>query len=118
MDHYGVRVSEGQKASFCLEDNDCDAEVSAVYDCENYGDQGITPGCKVIAIYSIMRIVLRLLKKRCYLTNYICLNILLLQDIYHANIDCQWLDVTELPTGVYTFKLSINPEFKVNTEKI
>jgi lysyl oxidase-like protein 2/3/4 len=80
MDHYGVRVSEGQKASFCLEDNDCDAEVSAVYDCENYGDQGITPGCK---------------------------------DIYHANIDCQWLDVTELPTGVYTFKLSINPEFKV-----
>ena len=51
MDHYGVRVSEGQKASFCLEDNDCDAEVSAVYDCENYGDQGITPGCKVIAIY-------------------------------------------------------------------
>ena len=120
MDHYGVRVSEGQKASFCLEDNDCDAEVSAVYDCENYGDQGITPGCKVIAIYSIMRIVLRqlFLKKRCYLTNYICLIMILLQDIYHANIDCQWLDVTELPTGVYTFKLSINPEFKVNTEKI
>ena len=59
MDHYGVRVSEGQKASFCLEDNDCDAEVSAVYDCENYGDQGITPGCKVIAIYSTLQIALR-----------------------------------------------------------
>ena len=35
------------------------------------------------------------------------------KDIYHANIDCQWLDVTDLPTGIYTFKLSINPEYKV-----
>ena len=35
------------------------------------------------------------------------------KDIYHANIDCQWLDVTELPTGTYTFKMSINPEYKV-----
>ena len=41
-------MSEGQKASFCLEDNDCNDGVRAVYDCENYGDQGITPGCKVI----------------------------------------------------------------------
>lgn len=72
---------EGMKASFCLEDNDCDSRVDPVYDCENYGDQGITPGCK---------------------------------DIYHANIDCQWLDVTELPIGTYTFKISINPEYKVD----
>ena len=74
MDHYGVRVSEGQKASFCLEDNDCDAEVSAVYDCENYGDQGITPGCKVIAIYSIMQIALLkpdMLLNQLYISKYI-----------------------------------------------
>ena len=44
---------------------------------------------------------------------YKCCLYILLQDIYHANIDCQWLDVTELPTGTYTFKLSINPEYKV-----
>ena len=51
------------------------------YDCENYGDQGITAGCK---------------------------------DIYYYNIDCQWIDVTELPLGTYTFKMAINPEYKVN----
>ena len=51
------------------------------YDCENYGDQGITAGCK---------------------------------DIYYYNIDCQWIDVTELPLGTYTFKMAINPEYKVS----
>ncbi len=80
LDHLGNRVSEGHKASFCLEDNDCDSGVEPKYDCENYGDQGISPGCK---------------------------------DIYYANIDCQWLDVTDLDLGTYTFKLSINPEYKV-----
>ena len=72
MDHYGVRVSEGQKASFCLEDNDCNADVSAVYDCENYGDQGITPGCKVITIYFIMQIALQeMLLEQLYMSEYI-----------------------------------------------
>ena len=51
------------------------------FDCENYGDQGITAGCK---------------------------------DIYHANIDCQWLDVTELELGTYIFKMSINPQYKAS----
>ena len=35
------------------------------------------------------------------------------KDIYHANIDCQWIDVSELELGTYTFKMSINPEYKV-----
>ena len=80
MDFHGNRIAEGHKASFCLEDNDCTGPYEAKYDCENYGDQGITPGCK---------------------------------DIYHANIDCQWLDVSELDTGTYIFQMAINPEFKV-----
>ena len=66
--------------SFCLEDNHCSG-VDPKYDCENYGDQGITAGCK---------------------------------DIYYYNIDCQWIDVTELPLGTYTFKMAINPEYKVS----
>ena len=64
--------------SFCLEDNHCSG-VEPKYDCENYGDQGITAGCK---------------------------------DIYYYNIDCQWIDVTELPLGTYTFRMAINPEYK------
>ena len=53
------------QASFCLEDNDCEG-VEPNYDCENYGDQGITAGCK---------------------------------DIYYYNIDCQWIDITDLEVG-------------------
>ena len=59
--------------------------VDPKYDCENYGDQGITPGCK---------------------------------DIYYANIDCQWLDVTELDLGTYIFKMAINPEYKVTSSPL
>ena len=55
------------QASFCLEDNDCEG-VEPNYDCENYGDQGITAGCK---------------------------------DIYYYNIDCQWIDITELEVGKF-----------------
>ena len=53
------------QASFCLEDNDCEG-VEPNYDCESYGDQGITAGCK---------------------------------DIYYYNIDCQWIDITDLDVG-------------------
>ncbi|KZC03737.1 Lysyl oxidase like protein 2B [Dufourea novaeangliae] len=34
-------------------------------------------------------------------------------DVYKHNIDCQWVDISELPPGQYTFKVAVNPEFKV-----
>ncbi|XP_014206670.1 lysyl oxidase homolog 2 [Copidosoma floridanum] len=34
-------------------------------------------------------------------------------DIYRYNIDCQWVDISELAPGSYTFKVAVNPELKV-----
>jgi len=32
------------------------------------------------------------------------------EDIYDASIDCQWLDVTGIPAGNYTLRITVNPE--------
>ncbi|KAL7060269.1 hypothetical protein AAHC03_09556 [Spirometra sp. Aus1] len=77
-------VTYGHKASFCLEDNNCDRNATKFFHCSNVmdtkGKQGISPGC---------------------------------QDEYFAEYDCQWVDITEVAPGNYTYQVSYNPDFYV-----
>ena len=76
INSFGVKVAEGHKASFCLEDNQCTHNTEPVYKCANYGDQGISVNCT---------------------------------DTYHHNIDCQWIDITDIEPVIYTFKVLSTP---------
>lgn len=80
IDKHGNKVAEGHKASFCLEDSECVRGTFPKYNCQNWGQQGISVGCA---------------------------------DSYLADIDCQWIDVTDVKSGIYTLKIELNPNMLV-----
>lgn len=34
------------------------------------------------------------------------------EDVYEASLDCQWLDITGVPSGTYTLQVTVNPDGK------
>jgi hypothetical protein len=34
-------------------------------------------------------------------------------DVYHRNLDCQWIDITGVPAGRYTLELEVNPDRQI-----
>jgi len=79
IDANHTRVAQGHKASFCLEDTECDYGVKKRYDCDqpDGGIQGIAVGCA---------------------------------DNYRYNIDCQWIDITDVKEGNYLLRIHVNPD--------
>ena len=69
-------MAHGHKASFCLEDSDCEPGFMKVYNCANKGDQGISVNCA---------------------------------DNYKNTLDCQWIDITDVPYGNYSLRVYVNP---------
>ena len=72
----GVKVAEGHKASFCLEDTVCAEGHSPHYMCRPDSDQGISANCG---------------------------------DRYGRYLDCQWIDITGVPSGTYLVSQLLNP---------
>lgn len=81
----GVHQVSGHKASFCLEDSDC-----------------LERGPRPLTYFRCGR------DYRGY--QGISANC---GDTYHRNLDCQWVDVTDLPLGTYRLVVSVNPHRKV-----
>ncbi|VDP35246.1 unnamed protein product [Schistosoma curassoni] len=77
-------VAVGHKSSFCLEDNLCKSGVAPKFRCSNVVDSKGTQG----------------ISPGC-------------RDMYLHDYDCQWVDITDIAPGQYTFQVSFNPDFLV-----
>lgn len=100
----GRKVAEGHKASFCLEDTSCDTGVRRRFACTSH-TQVRPPGPTT---YSFTFPLI-------HLFNSLDADLLLSQglgpgcyDTYHANIDCQWIDITDVAPGNYVLKVGVH----------
>lgn len=90
------QVAEGHKASFCLEDTSCDSGYYRRYACTTHTQ--VSKPSPVNGMYysswtSVNQSVCSQgLSPGCY-------------DTYNADIDCQWIDITDVSPGKYILKV-------------
>uniref|UniRef100_A0A1I8GEC2 Scavenger receptor cysteine-rich type 1 protein M130-like n=1 Tax=Macrostomum lignano TaxID=282301 RepID=A0A1I8GEC2_9PLAT len=78
-----LALASGHKASFCLEDSSCRGGLQPKYQCSRDPWDTGNQGISVGC-----------------------------SDNYLHDLDCQWIDITDLPFGFYRFRVVLNPEFK------
>lgn len=99
----GRKVAEGHKASFCLEDTTCDFGNLKRYACTAHTQVALGGGDA--------RRLLRVHHPTCHQHP---LNPLFSSqglspgcyDTYNADIDCQWIDITDVQPGNYVLKVA------------
>ncbi|NXT29085.1 LOXL1 oxidase, partial [Syrrhaptes paradoxus] len=102
----GKKVAEGHKASFCLEDTTCDFGNLKRYACTAHTQVAFLGGRDARRapppqhppnpLFSPQG-----LSPGCY-------------DTYNADIDCQWIDITDVQPGNYVLKVvQVNPKYIV-----
>lgn len=90
------QVAEGHKASFCLEDTSCDSGYYRRYACTSHTQ--VSKHSPVNGMYYSSWISFNQsvcsqgLSPGCY-------------DTYNADIDCQWIDITDVSPGKYILKV-------------
>ncbi|KAK0146951.1 Lysyl oxidase 1 [Merluccius polli] len=96
------KVAEGHKASFCLEDTTCDFGHLKRYACTAHTQ---VHARRYQLIFHMNTAgspppSLQGLSPGCY-------------DTYNADIDCQWIDITDIQPGNYILKLQVNPKYLI-----
>lgn len=88
-------VAEGHKVSFCLEDTSCEAGYYRRYACTSHAQVSTSSPPFLLSVEPDPPPVhpFQGLSPGCY-------------DTYNADIDCQWIDITDVAPGKYKLQVS------------
>lgn len=95
----GRKVAEGHKASFCLEDTTCDFGHLKRYACTAHTQVAQKQNLELARFYSKLYYILIMLSPLSQGLSPGC------YDTYNADIDCQWIDITDVQPGNYILKV-------------
>lgn len=100
----GSKVAEGHKASFCLEDTNCPEGRRQPQSCQQ-PPLPAPPGVLCLCLPS-PPLPPTGLQRRFACANFGEQGVSVgCWDTYRHDIDCQWIDITDVPPGSYTFQV-------------